>query len=279
MAADPTYAYYVRFDNDFALGAASVAATASEDPAYPATNLIIENPAKPAKLTATSGSWVLNFSSAIAPVAAILVYQYLDAGLEVRIQGNSSNSWSSPPYNQTITIPAKRRDGPVDQRWTRNASLIITGNPSYAWWRLIVVGTNSQNVVVGRLILASALSPVKLLLREGIDEGDEEQNIVQPTELDVETVVSIAGPRRSFSGVASASDLSSSPLTQGSTFRDLHESQEGRQHPFAFYPFGQSEEPWLVRFESSAGARRHGDGHVQYWPFAVKEVSRGLPWP
>ena len=275
-------AQYARPSDDLAQDAASVTASA-EDTSYPAENLVSENPAKPAKLTTTTGSWVLEFGAAIAPVAAVLVYQYLDAGLEVRIQANTSDSWGAPPFNQAFTIPAKRLDGPSNQRWTVNPILELTGAPSYAFWRLVVVGTNSQAVVVGRLLLLSAWRDVSIFFGgSDIEEGDAPEGQIEVrTELGVENIVSIGGPRRSLSGVLMGSDLypAAMNLDDAALFRALHESADGRLKPFAFRPFDEENDCWLVRFESANRARMHKAGDYSVWPCAVREVSRGLPWP
>lgn len=269
-------AYYARPDDDLCAASPTVTASAA-DTDYPAANLISENAGKPAKLTTTTGNWVLDFGAAVVPVMAILVYQYIDAGLEVRIQGNAADSWGSPSYNQQITIPAKRKDGPSTQRWTNNAVLTIAGSPSYRYWRLVVVGTNSQVIAVGRLLLLSAIRATAFLLDSGINQSDDAGEIAQITELGVETFYVLGGPRRSVSGVCMATDTSASGIIAADDFRALHEACQGRSSPFVLIPF--SAEPWLVRFESGSRTRSHRDGGLQDWPFAVREVSRGLPWP
>lgn len=273
-----TNSYFARPDEDLCTQPPTVVASA-EDTDYPAANLISANAAKPAKLTATSGNWVLDFGAAVAPVAAILVYHYLDAALAVSIQGNAADAWGAPSYSTAITIPAKRKDGPSTQRWTNNAYLLIAGSPSYRYWRLNVSGVNSQNVAVGRFMLLSAYHLVRLAMTSGLDEGDSEGEIVQPTELGVETVYTLGGPRRSLGGVALATESVSSSAELASGLRALYESAEGRATPFAFFPFGTSAEPWLVRFESAEAKRKRGQGDLQEWTFSVREVSRGLPWP
>jgi hypothetical protein len=281
MAPVATYGYFCDHQHDAALGATTVVASA-EDSEYPATNLISEDMADPAKLTAASGTFVLGFDSAIAPVAVVLANQYLDAGLSVYIEGNSSNSWGSPAFSQAITIPAKRKDGPQYQPWTNNAYAILSGSPSYAWWRLNVSGTNSQSVAVGRLLLPLELRRVKLLVDQDLGESDTpEGQIDDKTELGVDIVMTIGGPRRSVEGVAVATDRPSvlTQLDDAAYFRALHETVEGRQHPFLFFPFGQSNEPWLGRFTSASRQRTHKQQGVQMWPWSFLEDSRGLPWP
>jgi hypothetical protein len=271
--------YYGRHDEDLARFATSVTAS-SEDAEYPAENLISENAARPAKLTTTSGDWVLGFASAVTPVAAVMAYQYLDEGLEVRLQGNATDSWGAPSFNQAFTIPAKRLDGPSYQRWTVNPVLVLVDPAAFAFWRLVIVGTNSQVVAVGRLLLLSAWREIDLFEDPDIPEADDPTYIEDRTVLGVENFYVLGGPRRSVSAVVIGTDLSAgtAPIQEAADFRALHESSEGRAHPFVLLPFGAND-AWLARFESASGRRVHHLGGHQKWDFAVREVSRGLPWP
>lgn len=275
-------ATYWRHTDDLALTAITVTASA-EDPEYPAANLVSENPANPAKLTQTTGSWVLDFGSPVAPAAVLLAYHYLDPGIDVTLRGNATDSWGAPSFSQSITIPAKRLDGPSYQRWTVNALALLQGvGGGYRFWKLDVTGANSQNIVVGRCLLLSAPRTVELLdVSDGMGEGDDPGEIAHPTELGVETVYNPGGPRRSLSTFTVATDLTagSAPVQDAADFRALHETSEGRLHPFVLVPFTTPGDPWLVRFESAPRQRTHKVGGYQVWPLEVRECSRGLPFP
>lgn len=276
-------AYYSAPHEDLARTAIAIAGSA-EDPTYPAANLISEDPAKQAKLTSGTGSYVLTFSAKVAPVAVFLLYHYLDAGLNVEIQGNDTDVWTSPAFSMAITIPPKRLDGPTYQKWTFSPWKLLGTLPDptgYLYWRLAIHGTNSQNVAIGRLFLASAIHRVTLFYNPNIPEGEEQTYIEQPTELGVETVVVIGGPRRSLSAVVIGTDddAGSLPIQEAQDFRDLYQSTEIRAHPFPFVPFEGFNDAWPVRFEDNTSPRTHEQGGYQIWSFSVREVSRGLPWP
>ena len=274
-------AYYAAPHEDLARTAVAITASAP-DPTYPPENLISEDPAKQAKLTtAGPGDFVLQFLTKVAPVAAFLFYPYLVEDLSVEIQGNDTDSWGSPAFSQAITIPAKRLDGPTYQKWTISPWVILNDldDPTgYLYWRLAILGTNDQNIAVGRLFLASEIHRVEIF--EEIPEGEDQTQIEQPTELDVETVVVIGGPRRHMSPLLIGTDLNAgtAPVQEASDFRALCQSSEGRAHPFPWVPF-EDNDVWPVRAESPVGARTHHVGGYQLWPFTVREVSRGLPWP
>ncbi len=282
-------AYIVRYDDDLAPGCDAITGSA-EDPLYEARNAILDNPADPAKLTTTSGSFVLEFANKIQPVGAALIYHYLDEGLEVRIQGNSSNFWGAPPVQEVFTIPAKRRDGPSYQRWTINpwCQLEDVSNwpdpTGYKFWRVVVVGTNSQNVVIGKIMLFSAIYQFGLY-SEAAEPTDRdykpESQINLETELGVEYVETLDGPRRFMSGalVAQEGNAGITPDDElASTLRALLQSAEGRAHPFLFIPF-EDNDARLVRNDTPEWERTYKTGGYQIWPFAFREVSRGIPFP
>jgi hypothetical protein len=279
-------AYIGRYDDDYAKDAIAVTASA-EVSAYGAVQLIGENAALPAKLSTTTGNFVLQFDGEIEPAYAMLTYHYLDAGLSgVKIQANDSNSWGSPAFEQAFTIPAKRLDGPSYQRWTNNAIIALADLDygGFEWWRLVFEDANSQNIVVGRLLLLSQLRQVDVLHVDGaaFDEDDQTFEINPQTDLGVDSgVTPMGGPRRSFAGLLVCTDLDAgtAPIQEAADFRALHETSEGRAHPFVFIKGPALDDPWHVKFETNQSQRTHRQGGYQVWPFAVRETSRGLPWP
>lgn len=143
---------YVHADED---RARSATITGSADStAYPAANLGNGMPAKPAKLTTTSGNWVFDLGTVQQVDVVALIHHNLDAGLSVRIQANSSNAWDAPALDQAITIPPARADG-----FTTNAVADLTSISarSFRYWRLLVSGTNSVACGIGEVVLGGTL--------------------------------------------------------------------------------------------------------------------------
>lgn len=285
-------AYAGRYDWELARTAIAVTGSA-EVSQYEAENLISYH-SRPAKLSTTTGWWVLQFASPIAPAFAMLWSHYLDAGLsDVTIQGNSSNSWGSPAFEAEFTIPSKRLDGPSYQRWTRFPMLELGDLPDeggYSWWRLNIGTANSQAIIVGQLLLYSQLIQFDLLHVDGSPwpQSDKTIEFSHPTDLEVETgLYRLGGPRRMLSGYAVGTDLSAgtAPIQQASDFQNQHEADEGRAYPFAFLPFGDFDDAgnypdaWYVRPEANDLPREHRQGGYQVFPYAVREIARGLPWP
>ena len=255
-----------------------IAITASaEDPGYPAAWLVTENPAQPAKLTTTSGSWVLELEAPVNLVGAALIYPQLDAGLDVRIEANTSDSWGSPPFSEAFTIPGPHPDGGVVSTLLR---FVDGETPDYAFWRLSIVGTNSTPVGIGRLMLLGAIRTFEdgTSVRWGVVE-DEDYGIVEmSTELGVETVYDLGGKRRALIGEML---LRAEGAAQVQT---LWRATRGRVTPWLLWPFEDVNDVYLVRWTDRALSRRLEvpdleSGYVQLLRMQVTEVSRGLPWP
>jgi hypothetical protein len=266
--------WYALPADDLAPTATLVTASA-EDPGYPADLLIDPNPAHPAKLTTTSGSWVLQFPAPIAPVAAVLVYPQLDAGLAVTLEGNGSDSWGAPAFTQAFAIPGPHEDGA-----TISPILDITGTPTAAYWRLRISGTNSVPVAVGRLMLLGALRTFEdgTSARWGLVEEEDYGIVEMVTELGVETIYALGNTRRELQGEMLLRQ-------QGATqFLELRRATRGRVEPWLLVPFEGENDAYLVRWSERASVRQLTvpdltSGYVQLVQLRVKEVSRGLPWP
>lgn len=278
-------AYFARPDWDLAQQAVAVTASA-EDPAYTASHLIDEDAAHAAKLTTTTGWWLLEFANKVIPVALALIYQYLDAGLVFYIQGNDTSDFSSPTFSQAITAPAKRLDGPSYQRWTHNILEFLDAylvDDGYLFWRLYFPNANSQPITIGRLALWSTLQAVDILHATGdISERDTQPALVEGlTALKVRKVTPIGGPQRELTAAFVATDFNagSAPVQEASDFRALRESTNGGEHPALLVPqLANDDEPWLVDgFEGLSCV--HAQGGYQVWAFTVREVSRALPFP
>lgn len=145
---------YTRPSDNFGRAATVTVNSGTEDTAYPASNLIDLHPEKPAKLTTTSGSWVFNLGSAQRIDMASLIHHNLSPGLEVRLQGNATNVWTAPSYNQTFTIGSPYADFFPPNPWINMKKLAPTpALRTFQYWRLVVVGANAAPVSIGEFLL------------------------------------------------------------------------------------------------------------------------------
>lgn len=136
--------------------------TGTEDTAYPKANLVDGDPAKPAKLTGTTGSWVFDFGSAQRVDLIAIIMHNLDAGLSVKIQGNASDSWGGPTLDEAVTIQAYALDDMPENPWLDLTDKTGYSTGGFRYWRLVIVGTNTDAVAVGEVWLGSlkrVLSP------------------------------------------------------------------------------------------------------------------------
>jgi hypothetical protein len=160
---------YGRPTDNIAATATAITASAP-DAAYPAMNLVDLNPAKPAKLTTTSGNWVFDFGSAKQVDLVALIHHNFQAGLNVRWQGNATDSWGSPSIDQPVVIPAYRENG-----HPMNPFLDITGIGlrTFRYWRLVVVGTNPVVCALGELVILGSKRTLERNISWGyVDEED-----------------------------------------------------------------------------------------------------------
>lgn len=276
MAAGPTLApgaafgLYALPSDDLAAGATSVISPGSpalEDPDYPADNLIaptntghLNLPSRPAKLLDVSGSWELTFGAPITVGAMALIYHNLDEALDVTLEPSGGTPIA-------ITIPPWTEDGwsvsPFQQFAQQTASV----------WTLSINGANSRNVEVGRLLLFASLRDMENDVRWGVEEVEEHGLIEQPTELGIETIYDIGGKRRSFSGELALMNTESGELIT------LYRTAHGRVLPWLLIPDEDINDAWLVRFDEPRWSRTRAQIEHNLFPFRVKELSRGLPWP
>lgn len=245
---------------------ASTVTSAAEDTDYQAENLVTENPSKPAKLTATTGSFVVTLPSSQAIVGAVLLYHNLDAALANVTISNGGG------FSQAITIPAARSDG-----WSTNAYATFAAQ-THATWTLTFGTANSQNVSVGRLMLLTALRTfsrdIKWSTGISFNESEGYRTIEMQTDLGVETIYQLEGPRRTLEAEMGASDSQSVDL------QNLRRVCGGRRRPFLMIPpHANGTDAWIVRFVEPAGRRTYVMPTYSVFDWRVQECSRGLPWP
>lgn len=237
------------------------------DTAYSTDNWHQVIPSKPAKLTTTSGNWVFDFLSAKTIVAFGIVYHNF-VGVTVTLQWNSSDSWGTPAGQQVLSLSAATEDG-----WTVNDWAFLTDVPNYRYFRLLITGTNANPLALGRPVFLTNLRDLGNDVRWGVEETEDHGVVEMATELGVETIYDLGGKRRAFSGELALMD------STASSFITLVRSALGRQKPFYIVPQQAVSDLWCVRVEESKWSRTREMIEHNIFPFRVRELSRGLPWP
>lgn len=260
---------YARASDNVAALATTITASAA-DAEYPAAYLVDLNPAKPGKLTTTTGSWVFAFASARRVDVVALIHHNLTAGLEVRIQGNATDAWGSPTFNQQITIPAYHEDG-----FSVCPFLDLTGLAGYSasgflFWRVVVVGVNAAPVAIGEICLIGTKRTLEVNVSWGAQDGEEHPIVEHRTDHGVSTIVDLGTKWRTFAGEIDGTDVAFA--SRRSLFRDAR----GRARPWLFIPDPSVNDAWFVRFQETRDARGMMFLDRNLLGFPVEEVSRGL---
>lgn len=247
----------------------------AEDPDYPVTNWAYRNPAKPSKLLTDNGNWIFDFTVPANVAAFALIYHNFDDVLTVTLQWNSSNAWGAPAGQQQIVIPPVGEDG-----WTDNPWIEVTGSPTYRYWRLLVAGSNGVPLSLGRPYFSGALldlgnvESIEQDVRWGVVEEEQHGVIEMDTIAGVETIYPLGGKRGRWDGELALYD------STAASFIALARSAQQRRYPWLLIPDAtDNTRAAMVRFEEDHWSRTRETINANIFPFRVREVSRGLPWP
>lgn len=266
-----TIAYARPGDN--VAGQATVTASA-EDAAYPAANLVNLDVSNPAKLTTTSGGWVLNFGSpGVALAAVALLNHNLDAGRRVLLQGNDSDAWGAPSFEQAFTVPADEVDGFSVNPWL-DLTLGSPASPAYAYWRIWVDEANSAPVAIGEVVLVTALRalPDDFQVAAGLQESEAMPDIVHESSFGGRTAYGVGAKWKVWDGGMS--------ITVADDHWQLARAARGRTRPWFFVPDRDVNAAYLVTFDWSGPefiTKRVIGAMVAIPAFRLREVSRGVP--
>jgi hypothetical protein len=266
----PVNTIYSHASDDVAPNATITVNTGTEDPAYPKANLVDFVPAKPGKLTTTTGSWVFDFGSAQRVDIVALIHHNLTPGLEVRIQGNASDSWGSPTFNQPITIPTYREDGFPVNPWLDLTGLSGYGTGGFRYWRVVVVGVNGAAVAIGEVLLIKLKRSLDPNINWGERRQEDRKLVEHRTDFGVSTIYDLGVTVRELNGDVDASD------TQKAAIQSWWRDTKGRSRPFLLVPDGLVNDAWMVRWKDTKL-----DVQLQFLDrnpiqLGFEEVSRGL---
>lgn len=259
--------YSLPSDNKAASGSLSASAA---DASYPVSYLYDTIPSLPAKLTTTSGWFLWDFASAQRVDLFAIIHHNLDAGLNVHVQMNATNTWGSPSFDQAITIPAAQADG-----HTTNALMDLTGLSGYSasgyrYLRLNIAGTNSANVAIGEVWIGTTKRTFGRNLDNGLKLAVDHKLVELVTDYGVPTIYDLGVTLRSL--IATMNTIDSAVELQ-----TLWRSTRTRVKPFLLVPFGDNTEPWLVRFAKSVQDTTFRFLGSSATSFEIEEVGRGLP--
>lgn len=254
---------------DYNVVANATIAASAVDADYPATYLADGLLGRPAKLTTTSGSWVLDFGAAQRLDLVAFGPHNLTAGLAVQFQGHTSDSWGAPTLSTAVTIPTYREDGQSVNPWVDLTGVSGYSASGFRYWRVNISGTNAAPIAIGELGTYSQKTTLRNF-RVGVVETETSPVIAHDTVYGVETVYSLGVVRRRLSGETYCA------ASQLSTFLSWYRGGSGHADWHLIVPDSAVNDAWCARFDDqSVSIQRLGNG-VHRVGLSLTEVSRGL---
>lgn len=256
-----------RYDLNVAGNATITASSADAD--YPATYLVDQNLARPARLTLATGDWVFDFG--VAQRIDMLAFgpHNLTAALGgVLFQGNASDSWGAPALSTTLTIPSYREDGQSVNVWKDLTGVSGYSTTGFRYWRLRVGTANAAVIAVGEVALYSQKTTMRNF-RIGVMDVDRVPAVIHSTTYEVDTTYHLGVARRRLAGDIV---LTSAELASVQTWFRGGNGQ-ARWHTVVLEI--AVNDARFVRFDGDLGFSRMGNGHFGV-ALSMTEVSRGL---
>jgi hypothetical protein len=198
-----------------------------------------------------------------------IVHHNIDAGLNVRWQGNATNAWGAPSIDQAITIPTYEQGSP---RWPINPWLDLTGiTPrSFRFWRLNFPVLNSVPIQLGQLWIGSTKRSLTHNYSWGFQIGTEQRVIEHETDYGVSTIYSLGSKIWDFTATLRTSDAGMVSVV------DWFDACNGRALPTLIVRDPAVNEARLVRWNTTRRQVQYDFKNDNVFQAAWREVSRGL---
>lgn len=250
---------------------------------YGPDSLVDDNPAKVAKIGATSGAWIFAYAEKQRIDIAALIHHTFDetpAGSpgsptpSVRLEGNATSDFSNPTFVATFTIPPWFGEG--TRRWPVNPYLVLTEVEGYdpegfLFWRL-VIENNSQNIQLGQVWFGSTIRRFDPDVRWGPRVVPDKPQIENRTSFGVSTIYPLGTTIWGYEADLQATDDLAEALEQH--WYDV----EGRARPFLLVPSGPGPDDrcYLVRYAITTRQAEWNFANTHVMRLAFQEVGRGL---
>lgn len=244
--------------------------TGTGDAEYPPAYLVDGMPELPGKLTTTTGSWTFQMAGGAQRIdIAALIHANITAGLEVRIQGHTSNAWGAPTLNRTFTIPAFFADNfPGNPYVNLAVTDPVAANRTFEWWRVIVVGTNSAAISIGEVCLAQSRNLGVRNISWGGTRGLKRPSTINSTDFGVRYIDDFGTTIRRMEVETEATN------TTRDDIENWMRSVQGRT--FLIVPDTEVNESVLCHFEDLEIEHKRVTKNVNAFKFGLVEASRGL---
>lgn len=246
--------------------------TGSEDAAYLAANLDDSHPEKPAKLSTTTGSWRTDLATAQRVDITAIIHPNFDAGLDVRIQANATDVWTTPTLNYQVTIPARHADLFPVNVWVNLKKIFpLDANRTFRYWRLLINTANSVAVAVGEWPLYQTRRDLGVRnIAWGSTRSFRRPSILHQTDLLVRHAYDYGTTLRAVQVETTATETTLSDIE--TWFRD----SQGITKPFLIVPHEDETDAWMVTFLNPDQPYERNRRNANLITMAFQEQSRGL---
>lgn len=248
---------------------ATITASAA-DASYPAANLGDLDPSKPAKLTTTSGNWVFDYGSAQRVDVFALIHHNLTAGLDVKLQGNATNSWGAPTLSTAITIPTYHEDGFPVNPWLDVTGVSGYSTSGFRFWRLLINAASGANVAIGEVVMATTKRQLETNISRGAEDRDEHPTIEHRTLHGVSRIYDLGTKIRRLTCKVTAKD------TGFASLQSLARGASVRVKPFLIVRDTSVNDAWFVRLGDTSFSQTLPYVGRHEVPLVFEELSRGL---
>lgn len=245
------------------------ATPSTEDSGYPIENLYDNRPTKPFRFEATTGNIVWDFTTARQFDGIVVCRHNLQDALPgVRIQANSGNVWTSPPFNRLLTVRAADLDG-----HTRNIAddFSAVALRSYRYWRFIVGSANDVAVSLGEMFLG-AMRALPNSVDFPVSDTIEQPLIEHQTDFLGNLNYDLGVKRRNFNGTTKVT------LSGRAVIQQYWDACHGRALPHFIIPFAEDgdNDAFMVKFTNMERADVRTFFNYVTIDLSWQEVSNGL---
>lgn len=257
--------YYNRYSDNLAFTATTVTVSPGTiESGYSAEWVRDNSAAKPLRLSTKQGAVVFSWSSPVSVAIIALLHCNYAEGTTVYVQGNATNSWGSPSFSTTITVPAWKKGRFPPQPWKDLRAL--SGWGSYAYWRVATTADNAVNLTLGEIWLGSTVRTLGAALEE---KPSFERTQVERTTAYRRLRIPLGTTRRSLEGTV--------PKTSNTVRDDIRDwilDSDGRA-TLVVPKSSDATDAWHALLPTFQEFEQFDRG-ITDWKFALEEDGRGL---
>ena len=129
----------ILYDNKI-IGA--ILSRSSENPGYPIANVQDTKILKAFRTLSASGEWIKITSPAITASRFAILGHNLSSAAEIHLQGNDTDVWTAPSFDETIT-------------WKAGIILHSFTEATYNFWRLLITDSGRTYLSIGELYIGT----------------------------------------------------------------------------------------------------------------------------